>query len=61
MRSVGKSGTGPADRNFIKWKDEAMHLGRNNCMHQYMQRAGCLESSFAEKELEVLVEISQQQ
>ena len=49
-----------ADRNFVKFNKEkckVLHLGRNNPMHQYMLGAVQLESSLAEKDLGVLVDI----
>ncbi|KAK4825285.1 hypothetical protein QYF61_026130 [Mycteria americana] len=49
---------------FNKGKCKVLHLGRNNPIHQYGLEADCLESSFAEKALGVLVDakskISQQ-
>ncbi|GAB0209022.1 mitochondrial enolase superfamily member 1 [Grus japonensis] len=48
-----------ADRNlmqFNKGKCQVLHLGRNNPRHQYMLGATQLESSFAEKDLEFVVE-----
>ncbi|PKU42592.1 rna-directed dna polymerase from mobile element jockey-like [Limosa lapponica baueri] len=47
-----------ADRSLMKFskgKCKVLHLGRNNTMHQYMLRATQMESSFAEKDLWVLV------
>ncbi|GAB0210381.1 mitochondrial enolase superfamily member 1, partial [Grus japonensis] len=43
-----------AERNLMKFnkgKCQALHLWRNNPMHQYMLEANRLESSFAEKNL----------
>ena len=40
---------------FSKSKWRILHLGRNNCMHQYELGDGLLESSSAEKDLGVLV------
>ena len=48
-----------ADRNlskFNKGKCKVLHLGRNNSMHLEMLGAAQLESSFAEKDLRVLVD-----
>ncbi|GAB0187291.1 mitochondrial enolase superfamily member 1 [Grus japonensis] len=48
-----------ADRNHIKFnkgKCKVLHLGRNNPKHNYMLGATQLESSFAEKDLEVLMD-----
>ena len=47
-----------ADRNLIKFNKEkckVLHLGRNNPMHRYMMGTTPLKSSFAEKDLVVLV------
>jgi len=41
---------------FNKDKCDVLHLGRNNLMHQYTLQANWLESSFAEKDLGVLVD-----
>jgi len=41
---------------FSKRKCEVLHLVRNNPMHQNMLGAVCLESSFAEMVLQVLVD-----
>lgn len=38
-------------------KCKILHLGRNNAMHQYGLGANYLENSFAEKDLEVLVDM----
>jgi len=46
------------DRNLMKsnkGKCKDLHLGRNNPIHQHMPGADHLESSFAEKDLGVLV------
>jgi len=48
-----------ADRNLMKFNKEkcrVLHLARNNPMHQHMLGADQLESSLAEKELDVLVD-----
>lgn len=48
-----------ADKNLmqsIKGKCQVLSLGRNNIMHQYKIGADWLESSFAEKDMGVLVE-----
>ncbi|XP_071657675.1 transcription factor RFX3-like [Patagioenas fasciata] len=47
-----------ADRNLMKFKKEkhqVLYLGKNNPMHQYRLGADQLESSFAEKDLGVLL------
>ncbi|KAK4828911.1 hypothetical protein QYF61_001469 [Mycteria americana] len=47
-----------ADRNLMKFNKEkykVLHLGRKNPVHQYMLEATQVESSFAEKDLGVLV------
>ncbi|KAK4810813.1 hypothetical protein QYF61_008785 [Mycteria americana] len=41
---------------FNKGKCKILHLRRNNPMHRYMLGAAQLESSFAEKDLGVLVD-----
>lgn len=41
--------------NFNKGKCQILCLGKNNSMHQYVQKAKCLERSFAKKDLGVLV------
>ena len=41
---------------FNKDKSQVLHLGWKNCMHWYGLGADCLESSFAEKDLGVLVD-----
>jgi len=41
---------------FDKVKCRVLHLGRNNPMHQYSLRADPLESSFAERDLGVLLD-----
>ncbi|PKU46139.1 hypothetical protein llap_3551 [Limosa lapponica baueri] len=41
---------------FNKAKSKILHLGKNNHMHQYMLGADQLESSFAKKDPEVLVD-----
>ena len=49
-----------ADRNlmeFNKGKCKVLFLGRNNCRYRHRLRSNQLESSFAEKALEVLVDI----
>ncbi|GAB0177316.1 mitochondrial enolase superfamily member 1 [Grus japonensis] len=43
-------------RNLVKGKCRVLHLGRNSPMHQYMLGAAQLESSFAEKDLGVLMD-----
>lgn len=51
-----------AERNlikFLKGKREVLHLGRNNLGHEYMLRTNWLESSSAEKDVEILVENKQ--
>ncbi|GAB0178657.1 hypothetical protein GRJ2_000331000 [Grus japonensis] len=48
-----------AVRNFMKFnkgKCKILHLWRNNSVHQYRLGANHLESSFAEKDLGVLVD-----
>ncbi|KAK4807071.1 hypothetical protein QYF61_018412 [Mycteria americana] len=48
-----------ANRNLMKFNKEkcqVLHLGRNNPRHQYMLGAAQLKSSFAEKDLRVLVD-----
>ena len=48
-----------ADRNLMKFnnrKCKALHLGRNNTMHECVQGATQLESSFAKKDLKVPVD-----
>ena len=48
-----------ADKNLMKFNKEkckVLHLGRNNPRHQYMLGATHLESSFAEKDLRILVD-----
>ncbi|KAK4827639.1 hypothetical protein QYF61_019849 [Mycteria americana] len=48
-----------ANRNLMKFnkgKSEVLHMVGNNLMHQYRLGADWLESSFAEKDLEVLVD-----
>ena len=47
-----------ADRNLMKFKtgkSQVLHLGGNKPMHQYVLGADQLESSLAEKDLEVLL------
>ncbi|KAK4820705.1 hypothetical protein QYF61_003625 [Mycteria americana] len=39
-----------------KGKCKALHLGRNNPMYWYRLGTGCLESSFAEKDLGVILD-----
>ena len=41
---------------FNKGKSKVLPLGRNNLRHQYMLGANWLESSFAEKDLGILVD-----
>ncbi|KAK4828590.1 hypothetical protein QYF61_000042 [Mycteria americana] len=41
---------------FNKGECKVLHLGRNNPVHQYMLGATQLESSLAEKDLEILVD-----
>ena len=41
---------------FNKTKCRVLHLGKNNCMHQYMLEDDLLERSSAEEELGVLVD-----
>ena len=40
---------------FNKSKYKVLHLGRNNCMHQYRLGTDMLEMSSAETDLDVLV------
>ena len=40
---------------FIKGKCRVLHMGRNNCMHQYSSGTELLDKSSAEKDLGVLV------
>jgi len=40
----------------FKGKCQALHLGRNNSMHQYWLDVNYLESTFAEENMEVLVD-----
>jgi len=48
-----------ADRNLVKFnkeKSKVLHLWWNNLRHQYMLATAWLESSLAEKDLEVQVD-----
>ena len=49
---------GWGNRNHVKFKGkcQALHLGRNNSMHQYWLDVNYLESTFAEENMEVLVD-----
>ncbi|XP_064512720.1 sterile alpha motif domain-containing protein 1-like [Pseudopipra pipra] len=42
--------------NFSKGKCKVLHLSKNNSMHQYRLVASCLENSFEDKNLGVLVD-----
>lgn len=42
---------------FSNKKFRALHLGRNHPKHQHTLRANWLESSFAEKDLQVLLTV----
>ncbi|GAB0177311.1 mitochondrial enolase superfamily member 1 [Grus japonensis] len=58
QRDLDRLETWPG-RNLVKFnkgKCRVLHLGRNSPMHQYMLGAAQLESSFAEKDLGVLMD-----
>ena len=48
-----------AERDLMRFNENkcrVLHLGRNNCMHQYRLGADLLERSFPKRDLGVLVD-----